>query len=227
MALRSAWIPAAPPESAPAESAPAAKAEVPLAPAAAPQVAAEPAIPDPFEPANLRLDQSFTETVAVKKLLTTIPVRRPNRQSFFRVHPDQAYREVFPIINLKDDGEEYIVVKSLVPELATEIVYKQLCLAITRQGTVFFLPLRLPGPDGKDMEWWRSLREHAERAQTRWIRVVPNRDLGAYEAMQAADNLGDPEWPDMGFWDLIKIAFKEYLITDVNHPVIKRLRGLA
>src|SRR5436305_998076 len=91
-------------------------------------------IPDPFEPENLRLDQTFTETVAVKKLLTTVPVRKPNKQTFFRVHPDPAYREVFPIIDLKDDREEYIVVRSLVPELATEIVYKQLCLAMTRQG---------------------------------------------------------------------------------------------
>jgi hypothetical protein len=180
---------------------------------------------DPFDPANLRLDQSFSETVAVKKLLTTIPVRKPSRQTFFRVHPDPEYREVFPIIDLKDDREEYIVVRDLVPELATEIVHKQLCLAITRQGMVFFLPLRLPGPDGKDMEWWRSLREHAERARTHWIRIVANRDLGAYEAMQAADNLGDPEWPSQGFWELIRIAFRDFLITSIDHPVIKRLRG--
>jgi hypothetical protein len=183
--------------------------------------------PDPFAPENLRLDQSFTETVGVKKLLTTIPVRKPGKQDFFRVHPDPAYRDSFPIIDLKNDREEYIVVRELVPELSSELVYKQLCLAITRQGVLFFLPLRLPGPDGKDMEWWRSLREHAERAKTNWIRVVANRDLGAYEAMQAADTLSEPEWPTLPFWDLIRIAFKDFLIDKVDHPVIKRLRGLA
>jgi hypothetical protein len=193
-------------------------------PASAPQATS---VPDPFDPANLRLDQSFTETVAVKKLLTTIPVRRPSRQTFFRVHPDPQYRDQFPIIDLKDDREEYIVARSLVPELAGEIVLKQLCLAVSRQGVVFFLPLRLPSPDGKDMEWWRSLREHAVLAQTRWIRVVPNQGLGAYEAWVAADNLSEPEWPELKFWDLIKIAFKDYLITDLNHPVVKRLRGLT
>jgi hypothetical protein len=185
------------------------------------------AIPDPFDPENLRLGQASTEMVPVKKLLTTIPVRKPGKQTFFRVHSDPANREVFPIIDLKDDREEYIVIRPLVPELATEIVHKQLCLAITRQGTVFFLPLRLPGPDGKDMEWWRSLREHAERAQTRWLRVVPNHDLGAYEAMQAGGNLGDPEWPNLDYWSLIRIAFKECLITSLDHPVVRRLRGLA
>ena len=30
---------------------------------------------DPFDPANLRLNQSFTETVGVKKLRLTVPVR--------------------------------------------------------------------------------------------------------------------------------------------------------
>ena len=41
---------------------------------------------DPFDPANLRLSQSFTETVGVKKLLTTVPVRKPSPQDFVRVH---------------------------------------------------------------------------------------------------------------------------------------------
>jgi hypothetical protein len=32
---------------------------------------------DPFDPAALRFDQSFTEGPAVKRLLTAIPVRKP------------------------------------------------------------------------------------------------------------------------------------------------------
>jgi hypothetical protein len=187
---------------------------------------------DPFTPENLRLDQNFTETVGVKKLLTTIPIRKPGKQVFFRVRPDsegKTWREMLPIIDLKDDREEYIVMRHLVPELATEVVYKQLCLAITRQGTLFFLPLRYPGPDGKDMEWWRSLREHAKRAETHWIRVVPNMELGAYECLRASDKLSEPEWPpdELNYWALLRIAGKDYLVQDLAHPVVKRLRGQA
>ena len=183
---------------------------------------------DPFAPENLRLDPSCTEGAGVRKLLTTIPVKKPGGKCSSASIP--SIREMFPIIDLKDDREEYIVVKELVPELATEIVHKQLCLAITRQGTLFFLPLRLPGPDGKDMEWWKSLREHAKRAETHWIRVIPNQELGAYEVLQATDKLSEPEWPspdEYSFWDLVKIAFRDYLITNLDHPVVKRLRGLA
>ena len=50
-------------------------------------------IPDPFgDLSALRLDQSYAETAGVKKLLTTVPVRKPSRQDFVRVHPDPAYR---------------------------------------------------------------------------------------------------------------------------------------
>jgi hypothetical protein len=47
---------------------------------------------DPFDLSNLRLNQDFVETAGVKRLLTTVPVRKPNPQDFVRVHPDPNYR---------------------------------------------------------------------------------------------------------------------------------------
>ena len=141
--------------------------------------------PDPFDPANLRLSQSFAETVGVKKLLTTVPVRKPSPQDFVRVHEGPEYRENFPIIELKDEREEYIVTAGLVPELTGEFVTKTLYLAINRQGTLFFWPVRLPSPDGKDLDWWRSGREAAELAMKDWVRVKANMNLGAYDIFKA------------------------------------------
>jgi hypothetical protein len=183
--------------------------------------------PDPFDPANLRLSQSFTETVGVKKLLTTVPVRKPNPQDFVRVHPSPEYRENFPIIELKDEREEYIVTSALVPELTGEFVTKTLFLAIHRQGTVFFWPVRLPTADGKDLDWWRSGREAAELAMRDWVRVKANMNLGAYDIFKAESVITEPEWPQLGFWDLIKLAFRDHLITSTDHLVVKRLRGLV
>src|SRR6478752_7913554 len=77
--------------------------------------------PNPFNPAALRLDQSFAETVGVKKLLTTVPVRKPNRQDFVRVHPDPAYRLTpAAIIELKEDREVYLVMPDMAPNLPGE-----------------------------------------------------------------------------------------------------------
>ena len=194
-------------------------------PAMQPNTEQQASTPDPFNPTNLRLSQSFVETAGVKKLLTTVPVRKPSPQDFVRVHPDPAYRENFPIIELKDEREEYIVVADLVPTLVGEFVTKTLFTAINRQGTVFFWPVRLPSPDGKNLDWWRSSREAAELAMKSWIRVRANMNLGAYDIFQAASVISDPEWPQLGFWELIKIAFRDHLVDRIDHPVIKRLRG--
>lgn len=184
-----------------------------------------PPAPDPFDPANLRLSQSFVETAGVKKLLTTVPVRKPGQQDFVRVHSDPAFCENFPIVELKDEREEYIVTASLVPTLMGELVTKTLFTAINRQGTVFLWPVRLPSPDGKDLDWWRSLREAAELAKTSWIRVRANVNLGAYDIFLAEGVIPDPEWPELGFWDLIRIAFRDHLIDRLDHPVVDRLQG--
>jgi hypothetical protein len=183
--------------------------------------------PDPFDPANLRLSQSFVETAGVKKLLSVVPVRKPSPQDFVRTHPSPEYRDNFPIVELKDEREEYIVTAGLVPELNGEFVTKTLFLAINRQATLFFWPVRLPAPDGKMLDWWRTSREAAELAMKKWVRVKANMNLGAYDIYEAQSTMSDPEWPKEGFWDLIKIAFRDHLITSMDHPVIKRLRGQA
>jgi hypothetical protein len=182
---------------------------------------------DPFDPANLRLSQSFAETVGVKKLLLTIPVRKPSPQDFVRVHPDPEYRANFPILELKDEREEYIVTRELLPELVGEFVEKTLFTTINRQGVLFFWPVRLPGLDGKTNEWWRSAREAAEHATKNWVRMRANMSLGAYDVTRAENTLSEPEWPTENFWALIRIAFRDHLIQSMDHPVIRRLRGLT
>jgi hypothetical protein len=78
--------------------------------------------PDPFDIASLRLNPSFVETAGVKKLLTTVPARRPNPQDFIRVHRAPEYRMDVAMIVLKDDREDYLVRPEILPDLMDEIV---------------------------------------------------------------------------------------------------------
>jgi hypothetical protein len=182
--------------------------------------------PDPFDPAALRLNQSFTDGPAVKKLLTKIPVRKPGAQDFVRVHPGVDYRLNTAVIILKDDRETYLVTPALVPELATECVPVSLFTTMSRQGDLTLWPVRLPGPEGKDMEWWRSAREAAEMAMTSWVRIKANTSLGAYDIYKADGAISDPVWPELPFREMLRIAFRDYLIDSTGHAVIKRLRGV-
>jgi hypothetical protein len=60
----------------------------------------------------------------------------------------------------------------------------------------------------------------------RWVRVKANMSLGAYEIFEAEASIPDPEWPDVPFQELLRIGFRDRLIDRLDHPVIKRLRGM-
>jgi hypothetical protein len=154
-----------------------------------------------------------------------VPVGKPNPQDFVRVHPGEEFRETFAIIELKADREFYILLREIARELPGEYVMATLFTAINRQGVVRLLPVTLPRPDGRQLEWHRSMSEAAERAMSRWIRIKANMSLGAYEMFEAAATIPDPEWPDVSFKELLRIAFRDRLVDRLDHPLIKRLRG--
>lgn len=180
---------------------------------------------DPFDLALLRLDQSFTESAGVKKLLTTVPVRKPGQQDFVRVHHDEKFRETVAMIELKDDREYYLLPKKIATELPGEFVMVTLFTTINRQGVVSLWPVRLPTPDGRRNIWHQSAMEAAQLAMTRWVRVKANMALGAYEIFEAASTIPDPTWPPITFQELLRIAFRHQYVDSINHPVVDRLRG--
>jgi hypothetical protein len=183
---------------------------------------------NPFDPASLRLNQSFSDGAGVKKLLTTVPVRKPHRQEWVRVHDGENHHlSPAAIIELKEDGETYVVRPEIAQALGGEFSIVSIHLAINRQGVVFLWPVKLPSSDGRVLEWHRSAAEAAETAKARWIRVVANKSLGAYEIYDTQSVIPDPTWPELSFTEILKIAFRERTINSPDRPVIKQLRGLA
>jgi hypothetical protein len=183
---------------------------------------------DIWSPEALRIDQSVLNTGAAKKLLTTVPVRKPNKQDFVRVNPDPAYRLTVGLIELKDNRETFLVLPAVSQELSgSEFFLATLYLTINRQKVLSVWPVKLPAADGRINEWHASAAAAAERAMDKWIRVAANMSLGAYEISEAIADYGEPEWPNMRFMEILKIAFKDRLIDSPNHAVIQQLRGLA
>jgi hypothetical protein len=181
---------------------------------------------DPYDLAKLRVSQDFLETTNVKKLITTVPVRKPGNQDFVRVHPLPAYRALMAFLELKDDRETYVVDLGAVPDLQHECFVANLFTAITRTGVLFVWPVRVPATDGRTNDWHTSAAAAAEQAMTKWVRIRANMSLRAYEIFLAGDPIPDPEWPDLPFSEIYRTAFKDRLINTSNHPVIRRLRGL-
>ena len=185
--------------------------------------------PDPFDPARLRLSQDYAATLGVRKALLTVPVRKPAREWWVQTHPDESYRLNTAVLELKEDRETYLVAPTLWPDLATEATFspRALVTSITRQGVLFIWPIRLPGSDGRIDDWNRSALEAASMARGQWVRVAANMSLGAYDVFRATADLPAPVWPQTPFAELLRVAFKDHYIADLDHPVLRRLRGEA
>jgi len=153
-------------------------------------------------------------------------VKKPSGQDFIRVHPSTAFRLPVAIIELRDDRETFLVLPAIARDIPGEYNTVTMYTYINRQGVVFLWPVRLPGPDGRQLEWHRSAAEAAEMAMKRWVRVKANMSLGAYEVYEAAATIPEPGWPpDLTFQQMLTIAFKGRLVDSFDHPVLKRLRG--
>ena len=180
---------------------------------------------DAFDLTALRLDQAFGAIAGIKKVLTTVPVRKPSNQAHVRVHQSAEWRMPAAILQLKEDGECYFVHPSIAPNLAQEVRAKELYVYVTRDGNVSVWPINLPSDDGRLDAWSQSAHSAAEMAQSSWVRLVANRGVGAYDIYQAPNIADEPVWPELTFKEVLHLAFKDRLITTMDHPIVKRLRG--
>jgi len=174
---------------------------------------------------QFRLPQNFADITGVAKILTKIPVRKPDRQAFIRVHPDPAYHLQTSLLELKDEREFYLIGPDALSSCANEAIPMLLYLAITRFGNLFVWPVRLPSPEGRDNDWHSSAREAALHAQRAWVSVRSNMEARGYDVFEATANITDPQWPAKPFNELLAIAFKGRIIMTPDHDVLLRLGG--
>lgn len=173
----------------------------------------------------MRLPSDFGAIAGVQKVLTMVPIRKPSPQAYVRVHPDVAWTLVVAVVELKDDNDVYLVLPELYSALAQEARPKQLYIGITRDGNPFVWLVNMPGPDGRIDTWSQSAHAGASLAKTHWVRIKSNRDLGAYEVLQATNLKDEPSWPELSFKELVNLAFRGKVIDSLDHVVIRRLRG--
>lgn len=173
----------------------------------------------------LRLTQNFGETLGVKKVLTTVPVGKPSKDRFFRAHTSPSW--VFPtwILENKTTGETYLVSAEVASVLGGLVRPVELHAVIDRQNNVFLVPIPLPGSNGVRNPWHESLAQAVERSKSVWLRISANKELGGYEIFEATSKLPDPVWPDISLDELLDVAFKGRIITDLDHPIVQERLG--
>src|SRR5215471_4435399 len=177
---------------------------------------------------NAIRSRDFADPADVTTLVARVPVRRPNGHTFVRVHSGQDYRFPVDLIELPDEEETYLIYSNEVAAALDEV--RKPCMlytAITRQGTVFLWPVKLPRGNKKLVAWHTSATEAAETAMKFWVRINADMEVGAYKITVARGVIPDPEWPNLTFEELLRIAFQDRLVNSLTHPLVRRYLGDA
>lgn len=182
---------------------------------------------DPFDLANIAVAEITAEDLGVGKPILMVPVEKPNKQDFFRVHPGEDYRAEVRLIVLEAERERYLVTRAVWPAIPGETKLVRLATYLTRTGAIGLWPVALPDDllGKKDVNWNVSARKAAELAESTWVRLQANMSLGRYDVL-TSDKIAEPIWPDITFHEILKIAFGDgKLIDRLDHPVVTQLAG--
>lgn len=186
----------------------------------------KPNVTTDFDLDNLRLKQDFSETLGIQRVLSHVPVRKPNKTNFIRVHSGEDYRMDVGIVEMKEERETFLVTPAMMsePGIYELVVPARLVTYITRQGVVALWPLKLE-KDGKLNPWHESALEAARLAEKQWVSVRADMSLGAYQIFLATAELPEPEWPEHTFSELVRLGFKGLIVDAPDHPLIQQLTG--
>jgi hypothetical protein len=120
----------------------------------------------------------------------------------------------------------YIFARKCPLPFIEEVQPVDLVTTMNRSGLLFLWPVKRSKGSKRDNAWIISAQQGARVAQQSWVRVSGNRELAAYDIIRASAHYPEPEWPsDLTFDDLLKLAFRDHVIQDLQHPVLRRLRG--
>jgi hypothetical protein len=185
--------------------------------------------PDPFSPASLRLGTDYSEGLGVRKVISTVPARKPSNSEWFRVRPGAEWQLQTAVLELEKGVERatYLVSPHLWPELSGEIKPALLLVCINRANDVFMWRVKLPGSDGRTNTWTDSALQIAKAAETTWCRMVADMGNGIYTHFEPTAGMPEPKWPDLSFSAILKLTFRDRMIDSIDHPVLRELRGGA
>jgi hypothetical protein len=182
---------------------------------------------DPFDPETYKRAQDLAAAAGVREVLTDLPHVPPNAAWWVRRHPDPKYSFTARVIELKDRNETYLVLPHLWPSLMDEPTLKRktFYLATTMQGKLFLWSVRVPADDTQEPDrWMKAPLEAVRLAKDRWTRIAWNQEKREHDVKTCASTV-EPRWPDLPFRKLLELSFKGYVIDNMDHPVLRQLRG--
>ena len=162
----------------------------------------------------------------------TLPIMKPLRKGvYWHARPGEEWHYTqHSMLFLPSDrnaGRDsfMLIAKHLEGFVASKLQIKSvarvfgLVLVVDTFGTPGFWALNLQDSSS----WGTSAREIADKLTQGWGMVIA--EAGRYVMMSPLGELDPPKWPEGSPDDLLKIAFKDRVITTEDHPEFLKLLG--
>lgn len=172
-----------------------------------------------------RLPENFIGGAGGIKLPIKPSLGKLSSNRFSRVHPGEEYKFPALVVDEKESGEVYLAIPEMAPYLGKMAQPKILRVAVDSAGTPRIIFQPIIDQSGRVTLWTTTMRDAIERAETEWVRIESNMDSQQYIVIVAANDLGEPTWPNQSMEQLIEAVFQGRIISDVNHPLIQQLQG--
>jgi hypothetical protein len=182
---------------------------------------------DEFSPDNLRLLNKIDLRDLVITELVELPARKPKKGEWFRVHPD--YHQQGGILELDGERKVFWVAKKIQSQVAHDgcFTFRLCVLCVNLEGVPFIWPVKTDvEAGGTGNKWVRIPFEAMTKGREKWTRLYWSQDRREHQ-IETSDLLDAPKFPDKPFSELLKLAFKDAVISTVDHPAILNLKGKA
>ena len=150
-----------------------------------------------------------------------IQIRNSFPNEYLRTNSD--FEKPYWVLEGKKDGPLHLVNPILVPQLEGDVKNITFVLCINRDGEQFIMPCKSPSYPNEPYATTRL--EGVEAARSKWIRIRLKNGEKGYVIIPATGNFPDPIWPAEPFKAILTRAFGGRYIMNLDHPVLKRLRG--
>lgn len=156
-----------------------------------------------------------------------ICLARPRNEEFFQIHPDLDQFLIGCVVQVAGHdgrlGDLYVLAPDVAEQCPEVGKAKILVPCALRRGGYVLWPVRYVSEGERRDSWTESAYQIIHEHTGNWIRVQSGR--GAYSCVVAQVQGDGATWPDGGLDALYSRALKGRVIQNVNHPVLRQLRG--
>ncbi len=159
-----------------------------------------------------------------KRTQATFPLQKPPKNKFVRVHPSPEYR-ISGVLTLTDTDTgqiKYVSPDLELPEfIESQTRVTDLYAAQMSDGSYFIWPLHR-----SETTWFKAAKQAVSTATKKWVAVVARRSANTYDLIEPEDAIPEPDWSSLPpFAEMVESAFEDHMITHLDHPFLRKLRG--